>query len=276
MAYVLYERSVVRNAGSSTQSNQFGEYAFLMNKNPDFLENTIKTAVTMRHSQDYQGLVIEKPADHLLDLPLRFLEAECETARCAGNYAYMGEVCRRLYHMGKDNGGYGGREDMLGIAYRYGRLGVEYSDKLKFYVMKEYAVYDETWDRQRSLGFHREDVEAYCKELYQKSDPRWREMRDALDRAKKDDAEYVRECDAREAQREREAELAERRREEEAKQARHRELEKKADWLERDLDLMRGGIGHTVEELRIMGQVSDRDAMDYADLREHVIDKKSE
>ena len=70
--------------------------------------------------------------------------------------------------------------------------------------------------------------------------------------------------------------LSELRRQEEEKQARRRELEKRADLVEREIDLMRGGSGHTVEELRIGGKVSDLDAMNYKDLRDQIIDKKSE
>lgn len=269
-AFVLYERSAVGSERSSLLSAK--------KEKTDFIDRTISACITMRNGETYKGEVIQKPFNHLFDLPLRFLKAEYETACRAGNRAYIGEICYRLYDMGIR--GYdhasSGRHDMHDIAYHYGILGLEYSDKLKFRVMKEYAVYDETRNRKLSLGFYREDAEAYCKELYRKSDPRWREMRKALDSAKKSDEDFVRERDFREAREERAAQLAELRRQEEEKQARRRELEKKADLLEREVDLMRGGSGHTVEELRIGGKVSDVDAMRYKDLRDHVIDKKNE
>ena len=52
-------------------------------------------------------------------------------------------------------------------------------------------------------------------------------------------------------------------------------MEKSADFLEREADLMRGGSGHTMEELRIAGEVSDLDAIRYKELRDHVIEKKN-
>ena len=161
---------------------------------------------------------------------------------------------------------------MHDIAFHYGILGVDYSDKLKFRVMKEYAVYEETRNYKLCLGFYREDAEAYCKELYKNGDPRWQEMRKALDDAKKYDENFVRERDYYEARKERAAQLAELRKQEEEKQARRCELEKKADRFERDVDIMRGGSGHTMEELRIGGKVSDVDAQRYKDLRDSVLD----
>ncbi len=268
-AFVLYERSAV---GS--------ERSYLMNAKkvePDFISRMIRACNTMLHGITYGGAA-ESPYNYLYDLPLHFLEAEYETACRVGNYAYIGEVCYRLYDMGIRSYDHAssGRHDMHDIAYHYGILGLEYSDKLKFRVMEEYAVYDETRNGKLSLGFYREDAEEYCKELYRKGDPRWSKMQKALDSAKKHDEDFARERDFREAREERAAQLAELRRQEEEKQARRRELEKRADLLEREVDLMRGGSGHTMEELRIGGKVSDLDAMRYKDLRDHVIDKKNE
>ncbi len=268
-AFVLYERSAVGN-----------ERSYLMNAKKmesDFISQMISACNTMLRGVTYGGAA-ESPYNYLYDLPLRFLETEYETAFLAGNHAYIGEVCYRLYDMGIRSYDHAssGRHDMYDIAYHYGILGLEYSDKLKFRVMEEYAVYDETRNGKLSLGFYREDAEEYCKELYRKGDPRWSKMQKALDSAKKHDEDFARERDFREAREERAAQLAELRRQEEEKQARRRELEKRADLLEREVDLMRGGSGHTVEELRIGGKVSDLDAMRYKDLRDHVIDKKNE
>lgn len=268
-ALVIYERSAVGSERSRLMYEK--------KHDPDFISRTISACNTMRNGETYKGEVIQKPFNHLYDLPLRFLEAEYEAACRAGNRACIGEVCYRLYDMGIRSYDHAssGRQDMHDIASRYGNLGLEYSDKLKFRVMEEYAVYDETRNRKLSLGFYREDAEEYCKELYKKGDPRWSKMRKALDSAKKRDEDFVREREFREAQEERAAQLAELRRQEEEKQARRRELEKKADLLEREADLMRGGSGHTVEELRIGGKVSDLDAMRYKDLRDHEIDKNN-
>lgn len=268
-AFVLYERSAVGREKESLMDEK--------KANPDFISRVISACITMLHGETYKGEVIQAPFNHLFDLPLHFLKAEYVTACHTGNRAYVGEVCYRLYDMGIRGHNYasGGRHDMHDIAYHYGILGVEYSDKLKFRVMSEYAVYDETRNSKLSLGFYREDAEDYCKELYQKGDPRWHEMRKALDSAKKRDEDFVREREFREAREERAAQLAALRRQEEENQARRRELEKKADLFEREVDLMYGGSGHTVEELRIGGKVSDTDAMRYKDLRDHVIDKKN-
>jgi len=269
-AFVLYERSAVGRERSYLLSAKTEE--------PDFISRAIRACNTMLHGETYKGEVIQQPFNHLYDLPLRFLKTEYETACRGGNRTYIGEVCYRLYDMGIRcyDHAVSGRKDMHDIAYHYGILGVKYSDKLKFRVMNEYAVYDETRNGKLSLGFFREDAEDYCKELYRKGDPRWREMQKALDSAKKRDEDFIREREFREAREERAAQLAELRRQEEEKQARRRELEKRADLLEREVDLMRGGSGHTVEELRIGGKVSDVDAMHYKDLRDHVIDKKNE
>lgn len=267
-AFVLYVHSTKESSILSEAKKWKWDFIFLTNE--------ICQEILCNKPYQYS---LEKPSNYMYDLPLRFLKAEYETACLACNHAYIGEVCYRLYDMGARNKSaflYWGRRDMLDIAYHYGILGVEYSDKLKFRVMKEYAVYEETRDVKLSLGFHREDAEEYCKELYGKGDPRWHEMRKALDSAKKHDEDFVREREFREAREERAAQLAELRRQEEEKQAHRRELEKRADLLERKFDLMRGGSGHTVEELRIGGKVSDVDAMHYKDLRDHVIDKKNE
>ena len=269
-AFVLYEHT----AAAAERPELFSS----KNEAPDFIDRVIGAAMKMRYGQTYCGEVIDKPFDHLLDLPLRFLKDEYEVACRSGSRAYVGEVCFLLYNMGIRCYSYSasGRKDMHDIAYHYGILGVDYSDKLKFRVMKEYAVYDETRNGKLSLGFFREDAEAYCKELYRNGDPRWREMREALDSAKRHDEDFVLERSLRESREERAAQLAELRRQEAAKEARRRELEGKADLLEREVDLMLGGSGHTVDELRAGGRVSDLDALRYQELRDRVIDKKSE
>lgn len=243
----------------------------------DFISLTVKICEDVVGRKPYGGRV-ERPSNYMCDLPLHFLMAEYSRARLADNHAYIGEVCYRLYDMGVRYrfASPSGRRDILDIGCNYGILGVKYSDKLKFRVMKEYAIWDETRDLKLSLGFDRKDAERYCTELYRKGDPRGEEMWKALDQAKEDEKIYARERANSEAREERAAQLAEIRRQEEEKQARRRELEEKADLLEREADLMRGGSGHTVEELRIGGKVSDLDAMRYKDLRDHVIDKKNQ
>ena len=268
-ALVLYERSAV---GS--------ERNYLMNgkkEEPDFISRTISACNIMLHGETYKGEVIKKPFNYLYDLPLHFLEEEYKAACRTGDRACIGEVCYRLYDMGIRSYDYActGRKDMHDIANHYGILGLPYSDKLKFRAMEEYAVYDENRNLKLSLGFYREDVEEYCKELQKRGDSRWRDLRKALDSAKTREEDFIRERDYNVARRERAAELAAVRRQEEEKEARRWELEKEADLIERRADLMRGGSGHTVEELRISGKVSDLDAIRYKELRDHVIDKKN-
>lgn len=266
-AFVLYERGAER----------FSYLSVAKNEGYDFITLVIETCRKLPSGTTYRNSV-EIPYNYMYDLVLHFLEAEYENACLAGNRAYIGEVCYRLYDMGircRFCDIHEGRRDILDIAYHYGILGVEYSDKLKFRAMKEYAVYEETRDLTLSLSFDREDAEQYCKELYKKGDPRWREMRKALDSARYREEDLARERDFREAREERAAQLAELRRQEEEKQARRHEMEKSADFLEREADLMRGGSGHTMEELRIAGEVSDLDAIRYKELRDHVIEKKN-
>ncbi|MBE7056651.1 MAG: hypothetical protein E7388_04335 [Ruminococcaceae bacterium] len=73
---------------------------------------------------------------------------------------------------------------------------------------------------------------------------------------------------------ERAAQRAEALREEREKQALRDKLEARADAFERDIDLLGRGDGHTIEERRIRGDISDVDAMRLKEIRDSAIDKR--
>ncbi len=112
-----------------------------------------------------------------------FLMEQYRKAKSSYDNALLGEVCYYLYYL-YNNCHLDGAKDKC---YSFGKEGIKYSDKLKYEVMSS-AAYNGL-NKEKRLGYTRQDVINYIEELKRKGDPLAKEFQATVDHAIKMDEE---------------------------------------------------------------------------------------
>lgn len=210
----------------------------------------------------------------LFDMVERFLREEALMAEDRRDYNRMGEAYYYLYNLYTHAATLFSDSMIYKEAYRYGSLGVDYSDELKYHVMHMYACRKDYNNPYLTLGYTRTDAESYAAELVAKGDPRGKELRKRFEEVDRRTAERAAEAEAAEARAFWEEKSRLMHEAEEARETARAELNAKMDRIEREANLYLRGSYSTEEERTLRGEQSELDGIRHQNLRDAVIRKK--
>lgn len=207
----------------------------------------------------------------------RFLREEALMAEDRRDYKRMGEAYFNLYDLYTHAATLFSDSTIDKEAYRYGSLGIDHSDELKYHIMYTYACYEkyhEYYNPYLSLGFTRTDAETYAAELVRKGDPRGKELRNHFEEVDRRTAERAAEAEAEKARAFWEEKSRLMREAEETREKARAELNARMDTAEREENLLLRDSFSTEEERALRGEQSELDHIRHQTLRDAVIRKK--